>query len=56
MKNVIDLTNYLPSPALMESAQQSRRRFTLSEIVESVVSVLVGAGIFAVLALLVAAL
>ncbi len=51
---MIDLTPYLPRETVMP--QGKRRRFTLSEIVESVVTICLGLGIFFVLAAFVAAL
>ena len=56
MNNMIDLTSYLPQETIMRQSKRSKRNFTLSEIVESVVTLLLGAGIFFVLAAFVAAI
>lgn len=55
MKNMIDLTPYLPQETVMKQSKKNRRSFTLSEIVESVVTLLVGAGIIFTLTLFIAA-
>ena len=56
MKNMIDLTPYLPQETVMKQTKRVPGNFTLSEIVESVVTLLLGAGIFFTLSLLVAAI
>ena len=56
MKNMIDLTPYLPQETVMKQTKRSSRNFTLSEIVESAVTLLLGAGIFFALSLLVVAM
>ena len=54
MKHTIDLTPYLPQETVMKQSKVHRRNFTLSEIVESVVTLLLGIGIFFALSLFVA--
>lgn len=56
MKNMIDLTAYLPQETVMKQDRRQARNFTLSEVVESVVTLLLGAGIFFVLSIFVAAM
>ena len=56
MRNMIDLTPYLPQETVMKQDRRNRRNFTLSEIVESVVTLLLGAGVVFTLTLLVAAM
>ncbi len=53
---MIDLTPYLPQETVMPQKKRQGRSFTLSEIVESVVTICLGLGIFFVLAAFVAAL
>ena len=54
MKHAIDLTPYLPQETIMKQSKTHRRNFTLSEIVESVVTLLLGVGIFFALTMFVA--
>ncbi len=56
MNNMIDLTSYLPQEPVMKKTKTRNRTFTLSEIVESVVTLLLGAGIFFVLSAFIAAM
>ena len=54
MKHTIDLTPYLPQETVMKQSKNNKGNFTLSEIVESVVTLLLGVGIFCALTLFVA--